>query len=307
MFIYYCKLLKIVSMAKDSSKVQKKIKIKKDYLYLVPATIIIFAIIIFPLSYNLIISFCKTMAALELKYVGLENYQEVFTSPLFLADLQRTLIFSFVTAICAVMIGMVLAVIIFEFNFKYSYLILSLLFLPWLLDFVTTGLIWKWLLNPIFGGIGQTIYAFTKRSILGDTSLAFPAVTFVSVWKHIPFALVLFFAGLNLIPKEIHEAAKLDGATSWKRFRYITLPLLRATLVSVFLLLLIWQFGAFTIVWVMTEGGPFHSSELISIFIYNQIELRKFGVAAAASMSLFVISLLIIFIYTKFEMRRMMI
>jgi len=278
------------------------------YLYLLPALLLTVGTILYPVVFNVILSFKKTnIYTLEQSYFGAGNYISILQSPRFWSAAGHTVSFSFGTALGALVLGLLAALCVHHFDFKHKQFILALLFVPWIMGGVETGLIAKWLLNPVTGPVGLLFSGLglvtPGSSLLGKPETALLTITLVFIWKHVPFAMITTYAGIQSLPKEPYEAAALDGASSWKIFTYITLPQLRPILVTTLLLLAIWQFGAFTILQVMTAGGPLHSSEVLTLYMFNFFEARRFGKAATVSIVLFSFASLLTLLYMKMESR----
>ena len=278
------------------------------YLYLLPALLLTVGTILYPVVFNVILSFKKTnIYTLEQSYFGAGNYISTLQSPRFWSAAGHTVSFSFGTALGALVLGLLAALCVHHFNFKHKRFILALLFVPWIMGGVETGLIAKWLLHPVTGPVGLLFSGLglvtPGSSLLGKPETALLTITLVFIWKHVPFAMITTYAGIQSLPKEPYEAAALDGASSWKIFTHITLPQLRPILVTTLLLLAIWQFGAFTILQVMTAGGPLHSSEVLTLYMVSFFEARRFGKAATVSIVLFSFASLLTLLYMKMEFR----
>ena len=176
--------------------------------------------------------------------------------------------------------------------------------MPVVSAWVAVALIWKWLLNPRFGLFN---YLLSLLGIVGpnwlfDPKWAMPAIIMTSVWKDIGFVMVMFLAGLQSIPHEYYEAADLDGASSWQRLRYITLPLLSPTTFFVIIMLLINSFQVFDQVWIMTEGGPAGATMvLVEQIVKNAFSYSRMGYASAMSWVLFAMVFVVTVIQNRFQ------
>lgn len=280
----------------------------REYLFLIPALIVTVGIIIYPLSHNIFLSFYKIdILTLKQHFIGLGNYKDLLLSSRFWIVSGRSMAFSTAMAVGSVVMGLLTALVIHHLDCKHKYILLSLFFLPWLLSFVVTGLIWAWLLHPILGPFSNLLARLglisERTSLLGNPDTALIVVTLVHIWKHIPFAMIAIFAAIQSLPKSSYEAASVDGANSWQQFKYITIPQLRPIMTVITLILIIWQFGAFTIIKVMTGGGPLSSTEVFSIYIYKQFEARHFGRASTISLFLFIFASVWILAYLKTEFK----
>ena len=186
-------------------------------------------------------------------------------------------------------------------------LLRTMFFAPYILSEVVTGVVWRQILRPK-GLLDQSLTFIGAESLIrewvGDPDVVLYAVFFVISWKYFGFHMILLLAGLQQIPKELTEAALIDGATSWQRFRYVTLPLLGPTIrVSVFLSI-IGALQLFDLVWVTTKGGPIGASSTMATYLYDQFRKSLFGYASAVSIVIFGLSLVIALLYQRVVMRR---
>jgi multiple sugar transport system permease protein len=179
-----------------------------------------------------------------------------------------------------------------------------LILLPWAIPAVTSGLLWKWLLNADFGALNGLLYSLgiinSYIPFLATPELARLSLILAQVWKEGPLAAIFFLAGLQLIPKETYEAARIDGGGSWRIFRYITLPLLRPTLLVVLVYETMTAILTFDIIAVMTGGGPANGTALISWFAYAEIfKNLNLGHGSALAFIIALITLVLIILYLR--------
>jgi len=181
--------------------------------------------------------------------------------------------------------------LLLDMNLRGTKLYSTAVFLPVVTSWVVVSLIWTWIYNPDFGALNLFLGGVGLPTLdwLNNTDTALAAITAMSIWKHVGFNMVIFLAGLKGIPNTFYEAATMDGANRWQRFRYITLPLLRPTTFLVVVLTMIFSFRFFTQVFVMTGGGPVQSSYSIMFYFY-ELGFSKFrmGLASAVGVVLFV-------------------
>src|SRR3954453_1871536 len=259
------------------------------YLYVAPALLFLLALELYPIAYNLRNSLVDvnvgTFLGNDAPFVGLDNYEKVINDEAFRHAVGVSLIF---TAACIVLqfsIGLALA-LFFARPFRGSGALRALLVLGWLLPGVVTGNLFRWLLagdsgvSPwLTGQVGLGEHAW-----LTDPGSALWAAVATNVWVGIPFNMILLLPGLQAIPDELYEAAAIDGAGPWARFRHITLPLLRPVALSVILLGVIYTFKVFDIIFVLTGGGPVDATTVLPIEIYNvSLKFFRFGEGAAES------------------------
>jgi multiple sugar transport system permease protein len=183
-----------------------------------------------------------------------------------------------------------------------SMFVKGLLILPYLLSSVVVAMIFLWLLDPFLGIINQWLDAtpLGKQSFFTSADQALPTIAFVNVWKHMGFNALLFYAGLQAIPRTVYEASAIDGASEWTTFRRITLPLLRPVMVFVLVTSVIGSFQIFDTVAVTTQGGPADATKVLVYYIYqNAFSFFRMGYATAMSMVLFAI----LVVFTLLQMR----
>lgn len=232
----------------------------------------------------------------EQKYVGLKNYSWLFNNSTFRYVVQNTVIFIVACVGLTLIIGLAVALLLNE-KLKGRNAVRGLVFAPYLLSGAAIGIVWAYIFDPRFGLLAQMLDWFSIPSPhwLDRPAWALPAIIIVYVWKNLGFATVIFLAGLQGIPKDLYDAAKVDGAGPWWRFKSVTLPMLSP--ISFFLMVtsVLATFQAFDIQQVMTKGGPAYATTTLVYYVYEQSfgQGANFGRAAAAAIILF-ISMLII-------------
>jgi len=233
----------------------------------------------------------------SLQWVGLDNYLHLFADRFFWGALRNNAVFYVVVLIAIVGLGTVYALIL-NARPRGHTIFSTIFFIPIVLSSVVIGLLFTQMLSPTVGLVGPLLEGLgfahlSSQQWLGDRSTALPMVMIVYVWRELGFAILLLLAGLQTIPNEYLEAARIDGATPWGITRYITLPLLRPVMTVVIVLVTTNAFLLFDLVIVMTNGGPFHASEVLSVLMYNEAFLKGDpGYATAIAVMLFGIVLL---------------
>ena len=243
----------------------------------------------------------------DAEFVGLENYLEVFRSSTFGTALVNTAFFTFGSIIVQFCLGMALAVF-FQAHFRLSALLRAMFLVPWLLPLIVSASAWAWMLNSEYGVVNQVLTAFGAAPMnwLTAPDTALLSVTIANIWLGIPFNLVILYSGLQNIPSETYEAASLDGAGAWRRFRSITLPLLRPVSAITLLLGLIYTLKVVDVIWVMTTGGPGDASTTLAIWSYREAfgtGQPDFSPAAAVGNLLIVIALVFGFAHLRLQRR----
>ena len=223
------------------------------------------------------------------RFTGIENYVNVFTSALFGKAMLNTLIFSVVVIFFRVGLGLAIAVAIYSTLVKHKSFFRAVYYMPVVTPMVAVAFVWKFLYNPQIGSINQILGLDIIWLMNPKTALI--AIMVMTIWKDFGYAVVMFMAGLYSLPSDAMEAAKVDGASSWQTFKYLTLPLLKPMTLFVVITSIISYIQAYVQVLILTEGGPGTATYLSSYIIYNEAFVKyNFGYASAMSFVLFVIT-----------------
>lgn len=267
-------------------------------LYISPAFIVLGIILVYPLGYSFWLSFHKwTLRTFKtgIPFVGFENYQDLFSNAEFLNSLRITFTFVALALTIEFVVGMALALLL-NHDLKGKGIIRSLILLPMMCTNVVIGLTWRLLFNYEFGIINYylTTLGLNKIEWLSSPQVAMYSVVAVDVWNTTSFVVLMLLAGLQSLPEEPFEAAKIDGANSVQTFLYLTLPLLRQTILVALLWRLIDTFRIFDVVYLLTAGGPARATETVSIYIYRYgFQSFNLGYASAASYVMILIILIV--------------
>lgn len=239
-------------------------------LMLAPAVVIFTALILYPVGYSLYYSFTDFKGFGEPDFVGLENYAGLMQDPFFWRALQNTLIILVVSIIVLIPGSFGLALLLHR-RLPGAGVLRALVFAPAIIAPILVGLIWVFLLDPKLGILSKVLVALgapdTLQLIGGDTLTPY-SVALVFIWSSAGFAMTIFYAGLQMLPADVMEAAALDGATGWQRVRHITIPMMRETFAITSVLLITNVFKIFELVYVLTSGGPVHRSEVLVSYMY---------------------------------------
>lgn len=236
-------------------------------------------------------------------FVGLDNYSAVFHDPNFTHSLAVTGLYIVVTVLARFLIGLFVAMLL-NAKFRGRAVARALIIIPWAIPEVVTCLVWILMYDKDFGiinflGISMNLMSQPVQ-FLTDPSIALWSAMAVGIWKGFPFVAIMLLAGLQSIPGELYEAARVDGARPWQQFRKITWPLLRPVSLIVFLLLVIWTIRDFGIVYLLARGGPSQATEMLTIYIYNtSFKYFDFGKASAAGMIMLIFCAIFTVIYLK--------
>lgn len=264
--------------------------------YIAPSFAVMAVILVYPLGYSLWLSFHRwTLRTFKqgIPFVGLENYRQLFSNPEFWSSLRITFTFVLLAITLEFVLGMALALLL-NHDLKAKGLIRSFILLPMMCTNVVIGLTWRLLFNYEFGIINYylTQLGFWPVEWLSSPKIALWSVILVDVWNTTSFVALMLLAGLQSLPEEPFEAARIDGANSLQTFLYLTLPLLRQTILVALLWRLIDTFRIFDVVYLLTAGGPARATETVSIYIYRYgFQAFNLGFASAASYIMIVIML----------------
>ena len=229
-----------------------------------------------------------------LRFVGTANYEALFGNPDFLRALRNTFYFVTVGGPLSIAVSLGAALLVSARLAPYKRFFRTVYFAPVVTTLVAVAVVWRYLLHTRYGLVNWSLGALGVAPVdwLGDPDWAMPAIIIMAVWKNFGYNMVIFIAGLQNIPNELYEAAELDGARAWKRFRHVTLPMLRPTLLFVSVITLIGYFQLFAEPYVMTQGGPLKSTQSIVLLMYEEgFRWWRMGSAAAIAFVLFVIML----------------
>jgi multiple sugar transport system permease protein len=284
---------------------------RQAWLLLAPMLLMMFLLTAWPLARTLWLSF--TDAGLigdgsAPNWVGSDNFIYALTDPDFRAALWRTLYFTVVSVIFEGFIGVLVALLLNQ-KFRGRSALRVLVILPWALPTIVNATMWRLNFNPDYGSINALFSQLglidTYRSWLGDPSSAINAVMFADIWKNYPLITLLVLAALQTIPEDLFEAARLDGASAFLRFRKITLPAIAAPLAVALILRTIDAFKVFDIIYVMTRGGPLDSTKTVSFFVYQEsFSYLRAGSGAAYAIFMTLICALLILVYMVMLLRQ---
>ncbi|MGZ4159921.1 MAG: carbohydrate ABC transporter permease, partial [Neobacillus sp.] len=226
-------------------------------------------------------------------FIGLENYKNIILGdPIYLSYIKNTLIFTIFTSIAKTVLGLFIAILLVS-GVKAANLHRMIIFSPQVLSFLIIGLVFKSLLDPNNGFVNTTLKSlglgFMAQSWLGSLKWAMPSVIAVDTWKGMGYIMVLFIAGLLAIPKELYEAAEMDGAGFFQRLVKITFPMLTPTIMIATVLNLTYGLWVFDIIYVLTNGGPGSATDVINTAVYSAFAKGYWGLGSALSTILFVI------------------
>lgn len=260
-------------------------------IFLLPALLGTLIFIVIPVICSFGLSFVQWDLLNPIKFVGFENYREIFHDGLFYKILGNTIVFALSTSFLGVIIPLILASIL-NTKIRGSEFFKGAYFLPFITPMVVVGVVWAWIFDPNIGLLNQMLHLHLNW--LYDSKLAMPALIVVSVWKLVGYNMIIYLSSLSAISQSLFEAAKIDGANSFQIFKNVTIPMLSPTIFFVVIITAISSFQVFDLIYLMTQGGPFDSTNVLVYAIYkNAFEYFNVGKASAIAYVLFVIILVL--------------
>lgn len=284
---------------------KRKIKnMATAYLFLLPNFIGFLIFTLIPIVCSMGLSLMEWDSANPMKFVGLQNFTRLATDETFKISLWNTVYYSVFTVPLTMAAALGLALILNQ-KLKGINIFRTIFFFPHVASLVAVAVVWNLLFHPTLGPINNLLRSLGMANPPGWTSSidwAMPVIIIVSIWKSMGYYMILYLSGLQAIPRELYEAARVDGASAFQRFRYITLPMLTPTTFFVSIMLTIACFKVFDLVSVMTGGGPGRATNVLVYNIYNTAFINyEFGYASAVSMVLFLIVLVVTIIQFRAE------
>ena len=261
------------------------------WIFILPAIVGTLIFIIIPVICSFGLSFTKWDLLNPIQFVGLANYKEIFSEQLFYKILLNTIVFALSTSIFGVIIPLILACIL-NSKIRGSEFFKTAYFLPFITPMIVIGVVWEWIFDPNIGLLNHILHLHINW--LYDTHYAMLAMIIISVWKLIGYNMVIFLSALSGISQSLFEASEIDGANSIQTFKNITIPLLSPTIFFVVIITAISSFQVFDLIYLMTQGGPLDSTNVLVYAIYkNAFEYFNVGKASAIAYVLFTIILVL--------------
>ncbi|HEX9786857.1 MAG TPA: sugar ABC transporter permease [Candidatus Binatia bacterium] len=274
-------------------------------LFLLPSFFFVALFSIFPIIESFRLSFYRlilTLPWLGQKMVGWENYSDLLSDPVALTSIRTTLIFIAGTIPLELLLGLGIALVLNEV-FRGRGLLRAVVLIPWAIPTVVSSQMWRFIFNDRYGLVNFTLFgADTSRYLapLADPYLALTAIMIAEIWKTTPFAALIILAGLQGIPDDLYEAASIDGATPWQKFRHVTLPLLKPALLLALLFRTIDSLRVFDLVFVMTQGGPADATNVLQFYGYKKTFAEgMIGYGSAIAVTVFFMSLVLSLAYLR--------
>jgi multiple sugar transport system permease protein len=273
------------------------------YVFVFPTLLLMGGLIAYPFLRAVYMSFTNTISLKMGPFVGLQNYENVWSDPSFHAAVKNTVVFTFWSIIIKFIGGLTVSILLHRLT-RFSNILTAAILLPWIVPSVVAAIAWKGLLDPVYGGVNQFLIqmGLVEKGFpwFGSPDTAMLSLIMVNVWGGIPFFTINILAGLKSIDKEYYEAAIIDGASAWRCFLHITLPGLRYVVIVAVLLSTIWTFNSFDMIYLITGGGPLNATRVYSIFAFEYFGAARFGAAVAVAITMAPVLMIFIFLLGKY-------
>ena len=259
-------------------------------LFMLPAAVFLIGFLTYPLGLGVWLGFTDTRIGRPGVFIGIENYEFLFDDSVFWQSVFNTLLYTFVASVLKFVLGLWLALLLNE-HLPFKSFFRAIVLLPWVVPTVLSALAFWWIYDAQFSIISWSLIKLGLISqpinFLGDPNNARASVIAANVWRGIPFVAISLLAGLQTIPASLQEAASLDGATAWKRFRYVTLPMLTPIIAVVMTFSVLFTFTDFQLIYVLTKGGPVNATHLMATLSFQRaIPGGQLGEGAAIAVAM---------------------
>ena len=272
------------------------------YLLVAPVVICLLILVVYPFFFAIWISFTDRMIGQPGNFVGLQNYFYLMGQSNFQATIRNTIVLVGAVQTLKLVLGMGIALLLNQ-NIRVRSLWRGLILLPWAMPAFVAYITWKLLFAPQGGAFNYILielgWVQSHVDFLSTKALAMPSVIVASFWRGFPFWVISFLAALQNVPQELYEAAAIDGASAWQRFRHVTMPSIRHVVLVVVLLSTIWTTNSFEAIWLMTQGGPSDATMTFPVLAYFGMQSLRIGEASAVSVSMLPVFAVLVFIVAK--------
>ena len=278
------------------------------YGFVTPVSALILVLMVIPIA--IVIGYStldNVIMTSESNFVGLQNYVQILTDGTFWVATRNSLVFTISSVVAHFVLGLAFASLLNSrlLSPLTKAIFRTLFILPWLFTVAIIAVLWRMLLNPN-GIINYLLISSGLVDVgvewLSSRSTALLTLTFINIWAGYPFFMVSLLAGLQGIPKDLYEAATVDGATSWQQFWNVTLPQLRPIIISMMILDMIWTSQQFALIWLTTGGGPINATEMLPTYTYKlAFSTYEFGIASAAAVIILLLSMVLAYFYVRHQ------
>jgi len=271
------------------------------YFLVLPVMVLLVGLVGYPFVYAIFISFTDAVVGNAGKWIGFANFAYLAQNPSFLSSIANTVILVLVSDGLKLLIGLGLALLVNQ-QFRGRGIVRSFLMLPWAMPGFVAFLAWRLLYQPIGGGLSLALQALGLNlgivDWLGQRPTALPSVIVATVWRGFPFWFISILAALQAIPKELYEAARVDGANRWQQFWSVTFPGIRLVVIVTALLSSIWTANSFENVWLLTQGGPSDATMVFPVLAYFGMQTQRIGEAASVSVATLPVLIILVLLAT---------
>ncbi|KAB8165767.1 ABC transporter permease subunit [Streptomyces sp. 3MP-14] len=279
------------------------------YLLIAPTVLGTAALLLVPLLRGVLISFqdfeLRQLINGDAEFVGFDNYATLLGDSRFWEVVRRTFLFMAINVVAIMVLSTLVALLVERLGRFGRTMVLSGLVLAWGMPVIAATTVFQWMFHSEYGVVNWSLTSlgfesFDRYPWFANGPAAFAIVVFLVVWQSIPFAAITLYAGLTTVPRELHEAARLDGASAWQAFRTITYPMLRPIFLLVLCLEVIWTFRAFVQIWVITQGGPGDATTILPVYaVQTALSAQRYDLGSAASMITVLLMSTVLVIYFR--------
>jgi multiple sugar transport system permease protein len=266
-------------------------------ILMLPGALLLMVFMAYPFFLGIWLSLTDSVIGTLGKYIGLRNFSDLITDSVFLQTTRNTFVYALVTVPFKAILGLGMALVLNN-RMRFSNPIRAAVMMPWIVPTALSSLGWFMIFDPVFSPISWLLknLGLIKQNInfLGGPNLAISSVCLANIWRGIPFFGITILAGLQAVPQELHEAAAIDGASVWYRFRHVTIPAIKGIVLIAALLSIIWTFADFQLIYVLTKGGPANTTHIFGTYAY-QIGLSATEIGMGAAIALYMFPILTFF------------
>jgi multiple sugar transport system permease protein len=266
-------------------------------LLMLPGACLLILFMAYPFFLGIWLSLSDSMIGQMGNFIGLRNFSDLLTDTIFHQTARNTFIYALVTVPFKAILGLGLALVLNN-RMRFSNPVRASVMMPWIVPTALSSLGWFMIFDPVFSPISWLLRHFDVISkninFLGAPNLAIASVCLANIWRGIPFFGIIILAGLQAVPQELHEAAAIDGANVWHRFRHVTIPAIKGVVLIASLLSIIWTFADFQLIYILTKGGPANQTHIFGTYAY-QIGLNATEIGMGAAIALYMFPILTFF------------
>jgi multiple sugar transport system permease protein len=266
-------------------------------LLMLPGALLLILFMAYPFFLGIWLALSDTVIGQAGNFIGLRNFSDLLTDSIFHQTARNTMIYALVTVPFKAVLGLGLALVLNN-RMRFSNPIRASVMMPWIVPTALSSLGWFMIFDPVFSPISWLLKNLgvikSNVNFLGAPNLAIASVCLANIWRGIPFFGIVILAGLQAVPQELHEAAAIDGAKVWDRFRHVTIPAIKGVVLIASLLSIIWTFADFQLIYILTKGGPANETHIFGTYAY-QIGLNATEIGMGAAIALYMFPILAFF------------